>query len=216
MRHPSRVLLLASLAVAVAGIPLPARADWGIPNMYLSQAWFTVSPGTTATLLVVPDGSGPPLSQARLHNGSLIDRVLHLQAFDDLGTPVYQLEPDHWTLAWQDGGVHACGGTLQPDRTTGADGMTEWALPLRAGGYSRSLVRVTWHGQPLLTNNGLVLQVNSPDLNGDLVVDLLDVTLFAQDYFADDYRFRSDLHADGDVNISDIVPMVQHLGARCP
>lgn len=218
MRHPSRALLMASMAVAVAaiGIAPRARADWGMPNMYLSQVWFAESPGETATLLVVPDGSGPPLSQALRQNGALIDRVLHLQAFDDVGAPLAQLETDGWTLAWQDGGVHACGGGLPPDRATGPDGLTEWARPLRAGGQSRALLRVTWFGMRLWTNEGLVLQVNSPDLNGDLVVDLVDVTLFAQDFHADDYRFRSDLRADGDVNLADIIPMAKHLGARCP
>jgi hypothetical protein len=47
-------------------------------------------------------------------------------------------------------------------------------------------------------NRDTGLLVNSPDLNGDLAVDLADVALFAQDYFGP-YNYRSDLCWDGRV-----------------
>ena len=46
--------------------------------------------------------------------------------------------------------------------------------------------------------------VNSPDLNGDLLVNLADLSLFAQDYFGP-YNYRSDLRWDGDLDLGDLV-----------
>jgi len=60
----------------------------------------------------------------------------------------------------------------------------------------------------------LSLRAVSPDINGDLTVDLLDVVLLGGDYYAG-YSLRSDLHCDGDLNLLDIAVLGQHLGAAC-
>jgi hypothetical protein len=213
---PASVALACALCTLLSGAATPAAADWGVPSQYTTLYW--LPPGITqpVTLLVVPDGSGPPLTQARSLGGSLVDATVHVLARDDAGLPEPGVDAEGWNLVWTGGGVHACGGGLPADHATLADGTTEWAGPLRAGGHSHGLVRVFTWGNPVFTNDGQPLQVNSPDLNGDLEINLLDVPLFAQDFLGGTYDFRSDLHYDGVVNLSDIIPLAQHLGARCP
>ena len=97
---------------------------------------------------------------------------------------------------------------------TDADGMTAVALPLRGGGHGTaadselSAPDVTCE---LTLDGGLMF--NSPDLNGDLAVDLTDVALFAQDYFGP-YNYRSDLYWDGRVGLNDLVYIAIALEAN--
>ncbi|MDX2472329.1 MAG: hypothetical protein QNL91_01345 [Candidatus Krumholzibacteria bacterium] len=62
----------------------------------------------------------------------------------------------------------------------------------------------------------MAISYNSPDINGDGVVNLTDVPLFAGDFHGGAYDFRSDFHYDGIVNLSDVVHMAQGLGSSCP
>ena len=95
--------------------------------------------------------------------------------------------------------------------------MTTFSQPLRVGGQSnypeeRMIVMVS--GAPIL-HPGFEIYVNSPDLDGDLVVDLVDAILFAQDYFAQNSAYRSDFWWDGYLNLSDLVLMAQGYGTSC-
>lgn len=212
------VLLLFALvpSIALLGAATPGIADWGVPSPYTTLCFLPAGFVPPVTLLVVPDGSGPPLTQARASNGSVVDATIHVLALNETGLPEPFVDPEGWNLVWPGDGVHACGGAFPADHATLVDGSTEWVAPLRAGGHSQGPVRVFTWGGPVLTNNGLPLQVNSPDINGDLEVNLLDVPLFAQDYAGGVYRHRADLHYDGVINLSDVIPLVQHVGAGCP
>jgi len=61
----------------------------------------------------------------------------------------------------------------------------------------------------------LPIYVNSPDLNGDLAVNLSDIPIFASDFFGS-YNYRSDLHYDGIINLSDLSRMAQSMGRSYP
>jgi hypothetical protein len=61
----------------------------------------------------------------------------------------------------------------------------------------------------------LDIAINSPDINGDLQVNLSDVVAFTQDYFGA-YNYRSDFFWDGVLNLSDVARMAQGMGAICP
>lgn len=69
--------------------------------------------------------------------------------------------------------------------------------------------------QPLLSNSGMLLSINSPDINGDLAVHIADVAIFSADYFGT-YDFRSDLSYDGAINIADIGVLASKMGKSCP
>jgi hypothetical protein len=59
------------------------------------------------------------------------------------------------------------------------------------------------------------LGYNSPDLNGDLVVNLTDLALFAGDFFGP-YVLRSDLYRDSQINLQDLAVFAQGFSASCP
>lgn len=61
----------------------------------------------------------------------------------------------------------------------------------------------------------LEIYFNSPDINGDLVVDLLDQSLFAQDFFGL-YNYRSDFNFDGKIDLFDLGVLSQAIGGQCP
>lgn len=50
------------------------------------------------------------------------------------------------------------------------------------------------------------------DLNGDGVVNLTDVVMFASDYYLGTNPPRSDFNGDGIINLTDIVLLAQSLG----
>jgi hypothetical protein len=96
---------------------------------------------------------------------------------------------------------------------TDADGVTYWLEPLEAGGFSEALTAVMLNGDNVWYD-GLSLSFNSPDITGDGMVTLHDVGTFAQDFFGE-YRFRSDLHRDGVLNLADLGALIQGLGGEC-
>ena len=101
------------------------------------------------------------------------------------------------------------------DRNTDAFGRTVWSQPLRAGGHSPGSCAVVIGGSPVSGAMTLPLLFNSPDLNGDLVVSLVDVGMFATVYFGS-YSFAADLRADGMLNLGDIGVLAGGMGAECP
>lgn len=120
---------------------------------------------------------------------------------------------DIW-LESDDGGMVPCSGGTNPDANTNTDGLTWWTTPLNAGGYSTSALRVYVNGISL-PGAPLTLFLNSADINGDRLVNLMDVVLFSQVFFGP-YAFRADFYADGVLNIVDVGRMAQGLGRSCP
>lgn len=197
-----------------------------VPSMYVGQIEF-MAPGE-ATILMVPDGSGPPLSAARDAEGNLVDATIRVQIVDDFWNPVADLPRDEVTLwfEWFSGPASGCapGGYghlgLFADGPTDGEGWATFSLPLQGGGWN---VGPCWiwvvpggpaHDPDFNEHPPLSLRVVSPDLDGDGIVNLVDVGLFAMDYLGG-YALRSDLLADGVLNLLDIAIMVQHLGAAC-
>jgi hypothetical protein len=87
---------------------------------------------------------------------------------------------------------------------------------LAAGGVSEDLTFVMINGATLTGEGGLSLSHNSPDLNADGAVNLLDVPVFAGDLNGGLDPFRSDFNVDGAVNLLDVVKLAEGLGTSCP
>jgi hypothetical protein len=56
--------------------------------------------------------------------------------------------------------------------------------------------------------------MNSCDINGDLMINLVDVAFFTVDIGTATYR--SDFNWDGSVNLSDVARFTTCIGASCP
>lgn len=177
-------------------------------------------------IMVVPDGSGPDFTQARTVDGQVVDATIAVQIWlvDETGW-LYPLE-GFWdwylTLQAPDGQTTGCeqDHLMIADADTDADGWTTFSHAPRAGGWSQDLLEIWVVGDPASAMGSeippLPIWFNSPDLSGDLAIDLTDATLFAQDLAAPEAPFRSDLVWDGAIDLSDIVVFTQHLGAECP
>ncbi len=210
----TRMLLVAIVTLVAA----PALADcsqdslWvGIPD--LSYSTVTVGYSGPATLLVVPDGSGAPFTEARGPGGAVVDATITLTLIAECGTVPHYPREDMWLEALGTTLAACVGGTLA-DTDTDANGQTRWTLPLRAGGREPVGCHVIVSGWPITGASPPNLRLVSPDLNGDGVVALNDIPLFAQAY-AGAYAFRADLHTDGAINLSDIPLLARAMGAHC-
>jgi len=191
-----------------------AHADiWGPYGEY-SMAY----PGQEfLTLLVLPDGGGNQLDEARLPSGGTADATITLLLRDAYNDPIPNYPREDMWLESEDGGLVLCQGGTIADSDTDQFGMTRWLNPLRGGGHSQTLTVVKVSGaEPELTQ-GVRLNFNSPDINEDLIVNLLDVALFAEDFFQYSvYSFRSDFYRDGTINLADLAVFAPAIGAHCP
>ena len=61
----------------------------------------------------------------------------------------------------------------------------------------------------------IAMRFNSPDINADLEVNLIDVVLFTWDFFGE-YHYRSDFVWDGEINLLDLAVMARSQGVRNP
>jgi hypothetical protein len=198
------------IAVVLA---VPAQADWGV-DPWLSSAWLEYPGSETVSLFVRPDGGGRQFTQAMTVSGNTVDATVHLEIYNYSGVPMVDYPAEDMWLEVADGGLVPCALGACADAATDQDGQTSWVAPLRAGGSSESDCFVVINGDILYGSN-LNLHFNSPDLNGDLVVNLADVGLFAEDFFSY-YHYRSDFYCDQVLNIADLSMMAQALSATCP
>ncbi|MEN8006602.1 MAG: hypothetical protein ABFS42_06270 [Candidatus Krumholzibacteriota bacterium] len=207
-----RLLTVFSMSIMVAqpGFGMP-----GIPDPDRSEAFIAFPGPGEATLMVVPDGSGPLFTEARDPAGNVTDATITLYVRDDLGIPLANIPPEDIWLESSDLGMVPCIGGNTPDHDTDADGMTRWVNAPFATGTSEAPAIVRINGYRLTSNDGLPLKFNSPDISSDGIVNLTDVAILTQDYFGG-YSFRCDFNFDGDLDLSDVAVFARHFGARCP
>ena len=195
-------LLLSAVSVAWAGVP----------DMSRSSATTAASVG--ASVYSLPNGGGHPVNNCFRLGGQRHNATITLTLLDVNSNPIFQYP---WADLWLDTGDGAlvyCPAGTSADRDTDVLGQTTWSRNLFAG--SSGIGTVILVSGNTLTQAPLNINHNSPDINGSLLVNLSDVTLFAQDIFGGVYRYRSDFYWDGNLNLSDLVLMSQGTGAGCP
>ncbi len=193
------------LSLAVAGtmlLGLSSLAAAGIPDDTLSTA---TSAG--GTVLVTPAGLGKTLAE----KGATISvTVLDVNGNAIAGYPFQ----DIWVDDTGDGSISLCKGGSVADFNTDAAGATTISGAIAGGGFTQAGVQVYLAGTPL-AGPALAIDMNSPDMNGDLEVNLIDIGIFGAD-FGGAYNFRSDLVPDGVINLSDVGEFGVHLFEVCP
>lgn len=203
------VMCLASMAWA--GVPDPAFSS------------VVMDPGADgANLMVVPDGSGMAYTQAMLNTGSStppvdgtsvqVDATLTVTLIDSNGDPVFLYPFEDLWVETSGGGLAFCAGGTAADQSTDEFGVTTFSDPIAGGGSSfGELVVVMVAGSPLTQTPDLTF--NSPDINGDLVVDLADIVFFVPMLFTQNPQ--GDYNASDLVNLSDAVFFSQAIGKSC-
>ena len=197
--------MLRRLAPIAALVLLAAPALAQMENCWAETAY----PG--ATIMVCPAGDGPPFTEVSDGAGNVVDATITVHVVDWYGDPVVDFPAeDVWLESTQGNLAFPIGGNIA-DHNSDANGETVFQEPLPAGGYTLpgEGVQIYIAGSPL-NQLPLDLRFNSPDINGDLVLDLADLTLFASDYLGGVYVARSDLYADGVLNLSDFARFVVH------
>jgi hypothetical protein len=196
-----RLLSLVAAGILVLGLSSLAMA--GIPDPALSTA-----SSATGCIDITPGGNGPTLANEAL--------TISVQVLDNggLAIPGYPFQ-DIW---WDDtgtGDLAMCQGGSVADANTDGAGNTTISGAAAGGGWTLSQVRIYLAGVGL-TSGDLGLDVNSPDINGDLIVNLVDLGAFSQDFNNPAYDFRSDFTCDGIENLADVGRFAIHNSEICP
>jgi hypothetical protein len=217
MMRCSIPVILLCLSVGSASI---APATAGVPLEFFAHPSYAA--GQPVSVYTLPDGSGHPLSSCFSLGGGRIDATIELTMMNGLGQILTQYPAeDIWLEAHGPNDLVLCAQGAIVDGPTDALGRTSFSGPFRGGGALAAI-----HGQTeffLVSTAGdycadwiyVPISVNSPDVDGNLVVNLSDVVLFAEDFYGA-YDYRSDFHWDGMINLSDLVLLVQGFGAACP
>ena len=198
---------------------LTGGQSFASPVPYIAE--FQYSATEPVCLLIVPGGTGPGFAEARAFGGALVDASMRMKLMwvDEWGSsgllpefpadmvvilpmaPTQTQRCESWGIA-------------QADMDTDAEGWTTISNPPSGGGWSdRPIIIEPYTGDPDYTTP--VIYFNSPDINADGLVDLIDVTIFARDFMSGSAPLRSDFVWDGVLDLLDVVVMSEHLGASC-
>ncbi len=197
---------------------LPPMASANTPCGFFEFSWLEpVAEGTTGVaLLVLPDGSGPPLTEARGPDGARVDASLVVYLLSNCDAqPVVGIPAEDMWLEAVDHGLVLCANVgAIADTDTDASGRTTWSSALQGGGSSAAGLRIVVSGD-VVPFDPIPIAINSPDMNGDRSVNLSDTIPFATAFYGP-YDLAADFHYDGRVNLSDVVIMAASLGVSCP
>lgn len=191
-----------------------AMALTNFPDPCISHAYMSGVTYETLALFCVPDGTGSAFTQAQIYNdGTTIDATITLVLMDAAGYVITHFPSEDMWLESADGGLVPCIAGTTADFNTDMNGETSWVSPLHAGGHSMSSCVVYINGMALC-QSPFQMYFNSPDVNGDGVVNLADLNLFAVGFFYQ-FEFHFDFFPDGYLNLSDIGRFAASIGASC-
>lgn len=148
-----------------------------------------------------------------IHDGTILVTVLD-GAEPPQPCQIYPFE-DMWLSCvglGVESGLTPCIGGANADYSTLADGTTQFSNPISGGGYSTGPTSVVINGNAIPQT--VDISYNSPDMNGDLVVDGIDFQTFASHY-TDAGEFMTDLYHDGRVDGVDFQKFVSWYLANC-
>ncbi len=200
----------------------------GSPVAQNSTAVLTTTGLNDVSMFLVPNGSGTPFTACYERGGRIISAMITVTLNNALGlpatgVPATDIRLEHWNspLVW-------CPPFMYPppfhapnlaDGPTNAAGQTTFTMSYHGGHWVRNVTYVwvlentgIWNRIPTPVN----VSYNSTDLNADLVVNLIDVSLFVGFYFAGGYFYEIDYNYDLKNDLIDVTFLAQTIGAACP
>jgi len=215
MKNFGLFLVALMAALGSTGNAMATGSIWGVWDWPFSEP---------VQVVVSPGGSGPSLTQASLYGGATVDATIRIQLWYQYDSPPAPVPDFPAEDIWLEApGLVSCMGGANADADTDEDGWFTFSHPLRMGGrsqiengppYMHVVVNGSWL-EDLSQYITPTIIANSPDINGDLVVNLGDLGLFADNFFGE-YDFRSDFYWDGVLNLSDVGRMATTFGEDCP
>jgi len=195
----------------------------GATTPYPFVQWINIEASSEVSLFILPDGSGPALTEAQVFGGSPMDATITLQLITEYGSPIPDFPFEDIWLEAENGSQMHCLGGFCPDSPSDMNGLVTFSRSLSGGGSSEGATYVYVVGNPAYDPSDfpyywphppLELRFNSADINGDGTVNLIDLTLFSSDFFGV-YNYRSDFHWDGILDLNDVARLAQGLGSSC-
>ena len=199
----------ACLVFAIALAAVPAFANIPFPDLCILD---NAAGSDGATVYCAPSGIGSPFTDARLAGGVATNATLTLTVVNSEGGAIENYPAADIWLVSTAAGLVTCS-PANPGANTDVNGQTSWVDPLNAGGNSLTEMAQAIIGGLPVPNTADVKFV-SCDINGDLNVNLSDITVFTQ--ALNNYNAEADFNNDQAVNLSDITLMAQGIGAVCP
>jgi hypothetical protein len=206
------------LGILVVGMASMAWA--GVPDLNLSSA--TIPAGADGALVFsIPNGQGEPFTNAFLPGAVVVDATITVQLIDTNTDPIFLYPFEDLWLETSLGNLAYCSGGTVADQSTDENGETTFSNPIAGGSYTDPASETTLvivAGAPI-AGGGVDVQFNSPDISGDLVVNLTDIVFFTNligGDFSDNPQFAGDFNNDGTINLLDIVRFTPGIGATCP
>jgi hypothetical protein len=210
-----KFVLLSILAAALLCwqfLPMNTNtASSGIVDPCSSEAAFCGS--GERCFMVCPQGDGDLLSD----KGNEICVTIR----NSDGDPIENiLATDFWLVGCTD--LVLCGGSgsSNADAATAADGTTQFSGAMAAGGCDNDGLMVVCQGVVIgCPPTCLVMEIHSPDISGDLLVDLVDFGLFGIAFATalgdPGYEICFDFDCDGDIDLVDFAIFAQHWQHLC-
>ncbi len=224
-----RLLLMASVLFAV-----PALAQPSMTNSWAT----TASHPDWVSMCNVPDGTGTPFTAAHSFGCIPVDARIRVTMLNAAGAPMPGIPASDIWVESSLGGMALCPYTNPPgtwpgyvsiaDGPTNGAGVTWFTNSTFAGGYTSiggpefCVVMTPWGrvagtgpgGPP---NSNLRIGFNSPDIDGNGVVDIADVAQFAVCFFGGGPPpYHCNFCWDNAIDLSDLVIMAQAYGRTCP
>ncbi len=194
-------LLVAPLCLAAAFTHIDASAGSSTP---LIDPCFSSASSAAGFILACPAGDGETLAEKGLD--------ISVTCRDGANVPIQNIPAADFWLIGCNNNLVLCGGSVSSnaDHLTDVNGHTTISGTIAASGFDQVMVVVQAMviGCP---STCLPIGVTSPDQNGDLVVDVADLALFATGYPPNPYRPESDLDGSGEVDLLDVNLMYQHF-----
>ena len=171
------------------------------------------------SLFCSPAGGGHPFTQAFDPMGNQVDGTLSIILYDNGGVPVPNYPNEDLWLMDFDEDLAICNSGTICDENTDPDGRTYWSNSLSVGGHAEPVgdnrITINVNGWGLDNPDLAEFRINSSDINGDLSVNLLDLTMFSYLYFGP-YGYEGDFHWDGVINLADLAAMARTYWTECP
>jgi hypothetical protein len=205
-------LIIATAAMCSAGENpyrlYPEMGPW-IPDSYTFPNHLCIFPDGRTTLANAKYGDCDLVITFLEHriNGQWVR-----EEYDDSGI-MLDWGPGNVRLCGQDRSMLSVAGPPYILYSTGVCGGGHSAVDSTGAPISSAVI--WWAPEPDYGTVEVDLYINSPDINGDLVVNLTDYTLFSVDYNGS-YNYRSDFNFDGYVNMGDLTILAGALGVDCP
>ncbi len=186
--------------------------EYGSPFELIAS--YTVAHPGPVSVFTRPDRNGQPLGESFAEGGTIVDATITVTLADYFGNPIPFYPGEDMWLQTSGGGLVICAGGSNADHDTDANGHTTFTVPIAGGGHSEGETTNVYIAGSPINQPGIPMTFNGPDIDGNLIVDLSDVTLFAGDFY-NAYHYRSDFNWDDVINLSDLSQLASAIAATC-